>query len=93
MHVKDIMSPRAQTIAPDATVAVAQSLMERENLHHLVITQGKDILGVLSEKDCIRRASGAAPNQTASPTPSAPSTYHPGFTRPRAIPRAPVPVA
>jgi CBS domain-containing protein len=43
------------TIAPDATVFEALNLMAEHNIGALLVMEGEDIQGIVSERDCIRK--------------------------------------
>ncbi len=45
------MSTRVITIGPDAPARTAWSKMQSEGIRHLVVTEGRRLLGVLSERD------------------------------------------
>ncbi len=51
MRIHDLMRPQVITIAPEASMAEAFSLMSRHDLHHLVVTEGSQVLGVLAASD------------------------------------------
>ena len=43
------------TIAPEATVFEALNLMAEHNIGALLVMEGEDIEGIVSERDCIRK--------------------------------------
>lgn len=47
------MSTAVATIAPDATIADAARVMLAEHIHHLVVMNGKDLVGILSTFDLL----------------------------------------
>ena len=49
MRLKDIMTTHVECVRPDETLARAASLMRRRRIHHLVVADGRRIIGVLSE--------------------------------------------
>jgi acetoin utilization protein AcuB len=51
MRVFEVMSEGVQTVPPAMPAADAWELMRRKRIHHLVVTAGSDIVGVLSERD------------------------------------------
>lgn len=51
MRLKEIMSTAVITIRPDEAATAAWSRMEREGIRHLVVTEGRRLLGVISERD------------------------------------------
>ena len=42
------------TVRADATVSEVAGLMVEKNIHHVVVTEGADIQGVVSTLDCVR---------------------------------------
>jgi acetoin utilization protein AcuB len=57
MRLRDIMSENVEIIGADATVDQAKELMRRHDIRHLVVIEGGEMAGVLSEHD-VRRAEG-----------------------------------
>lgn len=53
------MSTPVATIAATATAGEANETMKRENIHHLVVGKGRNLVGVVSARDLI----GADPTQ------------------------------
>lgn len=51
MRLQEIMTTGVVSIGPDESANSAWSRMEREGIRHLVVTEGKHLLGVLSERD------------------------------------------
>lgn len=43
------------TIAPDASVTEAVALMASKDIGALVVTEGNQVVGILSERDCARK--------------------------------------
>jgi predicted transcriptional regulator/ribosome-associated translation inhibitor RaiA len=60
MRVQEIMTARVVSIGPDEPAQAAWLLMEREGIRHLVVMEGKRLLGVLSDRDLGGRKGGAA---------------------------------
>jgi CBS domain-containing protein len=54
MRVQDIMSTPVESIAPRATVAEARNAMKRKGIHHLVVTVGRKVVGIVSARDLTR---------------------------------------
>ncbi|MDR4471438.1 MAG: CBS domain-containing protein [Nitrospira sp.] len=48
------MSSPLITIAPDRPMVDASHLMQTKNVRHLVVTEGTDVLGVISVRDLVR---------------------------------------
>jgi CBS domain-containing protein len=59
MRLHEIMNTAIITIGPGEAASAAWSRMQREGIRHLVVTEGKRLLGVLSERD-LGGAKGAA---------------------------------
>ncbi len=51
MRIAEIMTRKVETIAPTATTDEASLQMNAHNIRHLVVTQGKRIVGVVSDGD------------------------------------------
>ena len=50
-RVQDVMTEGVQTIAPGAAAEDAWELMRLKRIHHLVVTEGAGIIGILSDRD------------------------------------------
>jgi CBS domain-containing protein len=59
MRVRDIMTAGVHTVSPTGSCDDAWNLMRQTRIHHLVVTRGRKVAGVLSERDCGGR-NGAA---------------------------------
>ena len=51
MRVQDVMTEDVQTISPGNAAEDAWELMRTHSFHHLVVTHGSRVLGVLSDRD------------------------------------------
>ena len=51
MRVQDVMTENVQTVSPGATAEEAWQLMRQKQVHHLVVTNGSLIVGVVSDRD------------------------------------------
>ena len=51
MRVQEVMSRQVKTIAPNAAAEDAWQLMRGDHVHHLVVTDGRRVVGVLSATD------------------------------------------
>ena len=58
MHVQEVMTEKVRTVPVDTTAEQAWSLMKTDGIHHLVVTDGRRIVGVLSDRDGGRRSAG-----------------------------------
>ncbi len=54
MRVQDIMSKSVKTVEAETPVALAREKMQQEHIHHLVVTQGRSLVGVVSTRDLER---------------------------------------
>ena len=59
MRVLDVMTREVETIAPGAGAAEAWEQMQANGIHHLVVSQGSTVIGVLSDRDIGGRRSAA----------------------------------
>jgi acetoin utilization protein AcuB len=51
LRLQDVMSVDVKTIAPGKTAEEAWSLMELHDIHHLVVVDGNEVVGVVSARD------------------------------------------
>jgi CBS domain-containing protein len=51
MRVQDVMTEEVQTISPTSTAEDAWELMRRGGFHHVVVTRGSQVEGILSDRD------------------------------------------
>lgn len=51
MRVQEIMKTGVETVGAEATAEEAWSRMRLRRIHHLVVTRGKDVVGVVSDRD------------------------------------------
>jgi acetoin utilization protein AcuB len=51
MRLRDIMQAKVQTVSPRESAAVAFERMRRAKIRHLVVQDGKKVVGVLSDRD------------------------------------------
>jgi CBS domain-containing protein len=51
MRLQDVMSTEIKTIGPDATVGEARNLMRVDRIHHLLVLDRRQIVGVVSDRD------------------------------------------
>ena len=52
--VRDLMTPRAVTVSPDATVKEAAQLLLYADVHRIFVLEGDRLVGVLSTTDIVR---------------------------------------
>ncbi len=51
MKVRDIMHARVETVDQEERAEAAYNVMRVKRIHHLIVTAGPEIVGVLSERD------------------------------------------
>ena len=59
MRVQDVMIEGVQTTTPTASAEDAWESMRAKGIHHLVVTEGPQIVGILSDRDAGGRRGGA----------------------------------
>ncbi len=59
MRVQDIMSRAIQTISATAAADEAWNLMRLRSIRHLVVMDGSEVVGLLSERDAGGRRGSA----------------------------------
>jgi CBS domain-containing protein len=62
MRLSEIMAAMVETVPPDLPADIAWELLRRRRIHHLVVTAGHQVVGVISERDLGGR-SGASIRQ------------------------------
>ncbi len=77
--VEDVMSTPVVTIDADRSLTDAADTMTRENFRNLVVFDGDDLLGVLTQRDVIA-AAGSFQATTAPSRPQKPPIGHPSST-------------
>jgi len=56
MRVQEIMTGKVRTVPPTMAAIDAWELMKNGRIHHLVVTRGSEVVGVLSDRDAGGRA-------------------------------------
>ncbi len=69
MRLREIMTPHVETILASEPARAAFERMRARRIHHLVVMRGRDIVGVLSERDLLP---APADGQSVEETMSAP---------------------
>ena len=59
MRVQDVMSRGIRTVSPSTPAEDAWTLMRMKEIHHLVVTEGKSLAGILSDRDAGGRRGAA----------------------------------
>ncbi|MFF7308075.1 CBS domain-containing protein [Streptomyces sp. NPDC008137] len=54
--VKDVMTPGVVAVRPDASLVEAAQLMRTQNIGDVVVADGQDVIGVLTDRDIAVRA-------------------------------------
>ena len=68
MKVSEIMTSGVQTVTPGTRIANARERMRTKRIHHLLVKQGAELVGVLSARDFghgARRRTAAKPIRVA----------------------------
>jgi CBS domain-containing protein len=64
-RLQDVMSTNVKTVGPGVVAEQAWSLMQQQDIHHLVVVDGGEVIGVVSARDLGGARGGAArKNQT-----------------------------
>jgi CBS domain-containing protein len=82
MRLQDVMTEGVKTIAPTAAAEDAWNTMRFSRIHHLVVTKGRQIVGVLSDRDAGgRRGASIRTNTVVADLMTAPAvTVEPTMT-------------
>jgi CBS domain-containing protein len=82
MRVQDVMTEGVKTIAPTAPAEDAWNTMRINRIHHLAVTKGRQIVGVLSDRDAGgRRGASIRTNTVVADLMTAPAvTVEPTMT-------------
>jgi len=51
MRVYEVMTKAVETVKPAVLASEARNMMRQKNIHHLVVTHGSELRGVVSERD------------------------------------------
>jgi CBS domain-containing protein len=51
MRVQDLMTRHVDTVSPEDPAILANDRMWRKSIHHLVVTDGQTVVGILSDLD------------------------------------------
>ncbi|MBB4711375.1 CBS domain-containing protein [Streptomyces luteogriseus] len=55
-YVKDVMTAGVVAVRPDASLVEAAQLMRTQNIGDVVVAEGQDVIGVLTDRDITVRA-------------------------------------
>ena len=66
LAAKDVMTHNVVTIAPDASLAEAAELMERNRVKRLPVTQEDRIIGIIARADLVRALAAAPPTKAGA---------------------------
>ncbi len=59
-HIKDFMNPKPMTVLPDTSIVEVAKITLKEKLSGvLVVDKSNNLLGMISELDCLRSMSGS----------------------------------
>lgn len=65
-YVRDLMSVGVVTVSPDASLADARAALRAHRIHHLIVIDGKRIVGVISYRDLIGKGDALAVREVMS---------------------------
>jgi acetoin utilization protein AcuB len=51
MRVAELMKPRVETVSVGESAELARQRMRQKRIRHLVVTSGRDVVGVVSDRD------------------------------------------
>ena len=51
MRVQDVMTRKVRTVSAATAAEEAWELMQMKRIHHLVVTEGRELIGVISDRD------------------------------------------
>ena len=57
MNIKQLMSKRISTVTLDDTLKTVQNKLEKTGYHHLLVIEGKQLCGVISDRDLFKALS------------------------------------
>ncbi|MFI8950213.1 CBS domain-containing protein [Streptomyces sp. NPDC053750] len=55
-YVKDVMTPGVTAVRPDSSLVEAAQLMRTQNIGDVVVADGQDVVGLLTDRDITVRA-------------------------------------
>ncbi len=59
LHVRDLMTPDVHVVRPDDSIATLRDLMHEKHVRHVPVVDDDDrLVGLVSERDLLRRAAG-----------------------------------
>jgi acetoin utilization protein AcuB len=56
-QLRQIMSPQVVTVSMDESLRVVRQLFEQHRFHHLLVIDGRRLVGVISDRDLLRHVS------------------------------------
>lgn len=65
-YVKDLMSVGAVTVSPGTSLDEARTMLNAHGIHHLIVIEGREVVGVVSYRDLIGRDDGLAVREVMS---------------------------
>jgi len=72
MRIQDIMTRRVETVAAEEPLEAALERMRRRRIHHLVVLRGKELAGIVSDRD-VRGAGASVSGRSVSDVMAAPA--------------------
>lgn len=55
--LRQVMSPQVVTVSMDDSLRVVRQLFEQHRFHHLLVVEGRKLVGVISDRDLLRHLS------------------------------------
>ena len=55
--IQDIMSRRLLSVTPDDTVQRIQEIFDSHNIHHVLVVEDRELMGIISDRDILRSIS------------------------------------
>ena len=55
MYVRDLMTPRVIAVRPTDKLTVARTKLRENRIHHLLVMEKNDVVGILSYRDLVGR--------------------------------------
>jgi CBS domain-containing protein len=68
LHIKDVMTPQAEVISPDATTEQAASVMKTLDIGVLPVCDEEGLVGILTDRDLVVRVVAASRDERAAAT-------------------------
>ncbi len=57
MPIKDIMSTKLITVSPDETLGRMKTIIDKLDIHHILVVINDELVGIISDRDILRNIS------------------------------------